>query len=42
MLRGELVLLLDESMSARLAGMILYYDRDKGLVCRKEEENEGD
>lgn len=41
MLRGELILLLDEYMSARLAGMTLYYDKDKGLVCRKEEKNEG-
>ncbi len=40
MLRGELVLLLDSNMTAHLAGMILSYDFEKGLLCRKEEKDE--
>ena len=37
MLSGELVLLLDENLTAHLAGQVLQYDRDSGLACRKEE-----
>lgn len=37
MLSGELVLLLDENLTAHLAGQVLQYDRDNGLTCRKEE-----
>lgn len=40
MLKGELVLLLDSSLSAFLAGTEIHYDRYKGLTYRKEESNE--
>lgn len=39
MLRGELVLLLDEAMSVHLGGMFLQYDKKTGLSYRKETEN---
>ena len=42
MLCGELVLLLDEKLSARLAGERLFYDQEDGLTYRKEEPHEGD
>lgn len=38
-LQGELVLLLDEDLTAHLAGQVLQYDRENGLVYRKEEED---
>ena len=38
---GELILLLDESLTARLAGMELCYDRENGLYYQKEETDEG-
>ena len=41
MLRGELVLLLDETLTARLAGMTLHYDRENGLIYEKEEADAG-
>lgn len=41
MLRGELVLLLDETLTAHLAGMMLYYDRENGLIYEKEEADAG-
>lgn len=41
LLRGELVLLLDEALEASLAGMRLKYDRQDGLTYREEETNEG-
>ncbi len=37
MLKGELVLLLDEDLSAHLGDMILHYDKETGLSWRKEE-----
>lgn len=37
MLSGELVLLLDETLTVQLAGQRLQYDRDNGLTYRKEE-----
>lgn len=40
LLRGELVLLLDDRLTAQLAGQVLQYDRENGLTYRKEEENE--
>ena len=42
LLKGELVLLLDENLTARLAGTVLQYDRADGLTWRKEEADEGD
>lgn len=42
MLRGELILLLDEKLSIRLADMVLCYDSNNGLTYRKEETDEGD
>ena len=42
LLHGELVLLLDENMTAHLAGMELCYDRENGLTYQKEETDEGD
>ena len=39
LLRGELVLLLDEHKTAHLAGQKLQYDRENGLLCSKEDEN---
>ena len=41
MLRGELVLLLDETLTAHLAGMTLQYDRENGLIYEKEEADAG-
>ena len=41
MLRGELVLLLDETLTAHLAGMMLHYDRENGLIYEKEEADAG-
>ena len=41
MLRGELVLLLDETLTAHLAGMTLHYDRENGLIYEKEETDAG-
>lgn len=37
-LRGQLVLLLDESLSAKLCGVIVTYSQDNGLTYTKEEE----
>ena len=39
LLRGELVLLLDERRTAHLAGQVLHYDRENGLTYQKEDEN---
>ena len=39
LLRGELILLLDEHQTARLAGQVLHYDRENGLTYQKEEED---
>ena len=39
LLRGELVLLLDEHQTAHLAGQVLHYDRENGLTYQKEEED---
>ena len=39
LLRGELILLLDDHLTAQLAGQVLQYDRENGLTYRKEEEN---
>lgn len=41
MLEGELVLLLEEDLSAALAGERLFYDREEGLTYRKEEAHAG-
>ena len=41
LLHGELILLLDEKLTARLAGMELCYDRENGLYYQKEETDEG-
>ena len=41
LLHGELILLLDENLTARLAGMELCYDRENGLTYQKEETDEG-
>lgn len=41
LLKGELVLLLDEELTTHLAGMILRYDQADGLIYQKEETNEG-
>lgn len=41
MLRGELVLLLDETLTAHLAGMTLHYNRENGLIYEKEEADAG-
>lgn len=40
LLHGELILLLDENLTARLAGMELCYDRENGLYYQKEETDE--
>ena len=40
LLRGELILLLDDHLTAQLAGQVLQYGRENGLTYRKEEENE--
>ena len=42
LLHGELVLLLDEDLTAHLADMELCYDRENGLEYWKEEKDEGD
>ena len=42
MLSGELVLLLDENLTAHLAGQVLEYDRENGLTYRKEESDARD
>ena len=42
LLHGELVLLLDEKLTAKLADQLLYYDRESGLTYRKEETDAGD
>ena len=39
MLKGELVLLLDDALSVHLGGMFLRYDKETGLSYRKEEKN---
>ena len=41
MLKGELVLLLDESLTAHLSQTVLRYDRWDGLTWQKEEADEG-
>ena len=41
LLHGELVLLLDENLTAHLAGIELCYDGENGLEYRKEEKDEG-
>ena len=41
LLHGELVLLLDENLTAHLAGIELCYDCENGLEYRKEEKDEG-
>ena len=41
MLEGELVLLLEEDLSAGLAGERLFYDREEGLTYGKEEAHAG-
>ena len=41
LLHGELILLLDENLTARLAGMELCYDCENGLEYRMEEKDEG-
>ena len=40
MLRGELVLLLNDALTVRLGGMLLRYDKETGLSYRKEDEND--
>lgn len=42
LLRGELVLLLDERRTAHLAGQVLHYDRENGLTYQKEDEDGDD
>ena len=42
LLRGELVLLLDERRMAHLAGQVLHYDRENGLTYQKEDEDGDD
>ena len=39
LLRGELVLLLDEHRMTHLAGQVLHYDRENGLTYQKEDED---
>ena len=41
MLKGELILLLDDTLSAHVGSMLLQYDRKTGLSSRKEDEDEG-
>ena len=41
MLKGELVLLLDENLTAHLSKTVLRYDRRDGLTWQKEEADEG-
>lgn len=40
-LKGELILLLDEALTAHLADMVLRYDQENGLTYWKEETDEG-
>ena len=40
LLRGELVLLLDENLTAYLADTTLRYSRENGLTVEREEDNE--
>ena len=42
LLRGELVLLLDEHRMTHLAGPGLHYDRENGLTYQKEDEDGDD
>lgn len=42
MLRGELILLLDEHWTAHLAGQVLHYDRENGLTYQKEDADGND
>ena len=42
LLHGELFLLLEEDLTAHLAGMMLRYDRENGLIYKKEEADAGD
>ena len=42
LLHGELVLLLDDALTAKLADQVLCYDRESGLTYRKEETDAGD
>lgn len=41
MLKGELILLLNEEGGTRLAGVDVWYDRQKGFMYRREDEDEG-
>ncbi len=41
MLKGELILLLDDTLSVHLGGMKIQYDKEIGLSYRKEDENGG-
>lgn len=40
-LKGELVLLFDESLSAKIGGATLKYDKNIGLTYEREDDNEG-
>ena len=42
MLCGELILLLDEDLSVKLAGTKIVYNKERGLTYGKEEACEGD
>lgn len=42
MLKGELILLLDATLTACLADTVIQYDRQDGLIVQKEETNEGE
>ncbi len=41
MLKGELILLLDDALSVHLGEMLIQYDKETGLNYRKEKENGG-
>jgi CRISPR-associated endonuclease/helicase Cas3 len=41
-LKGELVLLLDENLSAELCGYRLQYSKQRGLVYEKEDQDGGE
>lgn len=41
LLKGELILLLDETLTAHLADTVLHYDREEGLTYWKEDACEG-
>ena len=41
MLKGEMILLLDEAGRTYLAGAEVWYDRQKGFMYRKEDVDEG-